>query len=119
MDGQDQREGWVRQRWPTADHLSHDFWKTGCEWAEIDGKARLAERKRKRVFAEIVNRGDGSIAAREHEARCHRDYIVVDEEAEDLRTEANVLKAKLDAMQIVFESWRTRSATKRAEMGLR
>lgn len=88
-------------------------------WAEKDGEARLAERRRKRVFSEIVNQSDGSIAQREHAARCHTHYRDIDMAAERLRTEANVLKAELDAMQLAFEYWRTRESTKRAEMTLR
>lgn len=85
-------------------------------WAEKDGEARIADRLRKSVFSEIVNQGEGAVSAREHAATCHSRYTSAVNNAEKLRTEANVCKAHCDADMIKFEAWRTRNANRRAEM---
>lgn len=102
----------------SIDDFSEKYRLAGIAWAKKDGEARTADRIRKHVFSELVNQSEGAVSAREHGATCHPKYKQAVMEAERLRTEANILKAEIDAMQLRFEAWRTRSATKRAEMKL-
>lgn len=90
------------------------------DWAEKDGAARLLEEMRKSLLAELVNQSnETTLGKAEHWARDHRRYRDHLEKMVVARTAANIAKAKLDAMNMGFEMWRTKQATRRAEMNLR
>lgn len=88
------------------------------EWVRLDGEASKLEKLEKLIFSEMVQREQGSVAAREHAVRADavfRDHCL---EAIGARTQANIARAEADGMKMRFEAWRTISATKRAEMNL-
>jgi hypothetical protein len=103
-----------------VDELTERFRLAAEEWAARDGEACRLEEMKKIIFSELVNQSEASsVAAREHEAyantvyRSHIDAMVT------ARSAANVAKAKMQSMQMKFEMWRTKNATRRAEIGIR
>jgi len=99
----------------SPEEFSEQYRKKAQEWATQDGEARKLEKLEKVVFSEIVNHSEGSISSREHMARANDHYKKVCLDGIEARTKANLLKAELDSMQIAWDTWRTLSATKRAE----
>jgi len=87
----------------------------GVEQAEAEGEADTLEHIAKRIFAEIVNQSETSVAKAESLARTHERYDAARIKAIKAHTRASVLKAELEAMRIGFEAWRTRNANRRAE----
>jgi hypothetical protein len=106
-------------------HIPHDRdIAHKCTMAMVAaGKAKSdagrLERIAKRVFSQLVITGSGSVALREHEARCHERYIAAEDAYIEAQTMANVLGAEAEGLQLQFEYFRTVSATARAEMQLR
>ena len=82
-------------------------------------EALRTERLRKRIFAELYLRGDGSVAHREAMARTNPAYIEAEERWVQCESAANLAKAEADGLRIRFEAWRTQQSTARAEMNLR
>ena len=93
---------------------------TKTEWAVLDGEATELEDLTKTVIGELVNQSaESSVGRAEHDARASlrlKDHLRKKREA---RTAANIKRAELDGMTMTFEAWRTRQATRRAEMNLR
>lgn len=90
------------------------------EWAKLDGEARRLEELRKIVLHEIKQRSEARTeAAKETEAYAAPQYRKHIMQMVEARTEANIRKARLDAMRLSSDIWRTRESTKRAEMQLR
>ena len=87
--------------------------------AEAKAIADKLERLTKRVYSQLVISGEGSVAHREHAARCHPKYISIEDEWVSANTVANVAKAEADGLELQFKEWQSRNATNRAEMGLR
>lgn len=93
------------------------FREKGEATARAQGQAELLDHKSRVVFAELVNRSSASsVAKAENEARCRPEYIEAKEAAIDAQTQANVLRAQLEAMRVSWETWRSMQANKRAEM---
>ncbi len=88
------------------------------DWAVLDGEADMLDAKRKLTRSEIVNqlRGSMSFAAATSEAEANVDYQEGLGEAIATRTLANVKRAEFQGYELRWETWRTRNATRRAEM---
>lgn len=86
--------------------------------AEAEGDAMRAEKKAKRVFSQVVISAGESVAKGEHMARIAEPFTQAEDEMIEKQTRANVLKAELESMRISWETWRSISANKRAEMRL-
>ena len=101
------------------DNAAEQFRLLARAWAEADGEALRAEKLEKVVFSELVNQSnDGSVAKAEHSARAHSRYKDAVDRLVNSRTAANIARAEMDAMKLRVEIWRSRNATKRAEMQL-
>lgn len=99
--------------------LHEQFRLLGEKWANQEGEARGAEELRKVILSELVNHSaHTTLGKAEHEARASLRYKTHIQEMVKARTEANILKAQLNAMEMRFEMWRSSNATKRAEMRL-
>lgn len=85
-------------------------------YARADGEALRLEKLSKRVFSSIVHHLDGAVAAREHAARTSVKFTDVEDQWITAQTNANTLKAEVEAIKIEFEEFRTHSATARNEM---
>lgn len=100
----------------TLGELCHDAM---LKHAGTQNEALRTERLRKRMFAELFLRGDGSVAHREAMARTNPAYIEAEEKWVQAESAANMAKAEADGLRLRFEAWRTEAATTRAEMNLR
>lgn len=60
-----------------------------------------------------------SAAAQEREAYAHPEYVALLEGLQHATEKALLAKLKLKNFEMKFETWRTKEATKRAEMSLR
>ncbi len=87
-------------------------------WAVLDGVADLADAHRKMVRSEIKNqlRGEMSNAAATDEAEGRAEYQGARARAIEARTLANITRAEFQGYELRFECWRTKNATRRAEM---
>lgn len=104
------------------DQAIHELTQAIEAAAEADSLADRAEAARKRVYAEVVNhatQGGTAVSKAEYAARVDERFVAADEEAITARSAANIAKAKAEGLRLRFEAWRTRNATKRAEMGMR
>jgi hypothetical protein len=89
-------------------------------WAIADGEARRLEEMRKIVLSEIKSRSDKKTeAAKETAALASAEYRRCVMEGVEARTQANILKGEVKALELSLEIWRTRESTKRAEITLR
>lgn len=80
-------------------------------------KARkLADRVYDRLLIDAQGKNSGE---REARARTDARYVSVDDAAIEAESAHILVKADADGLAIVFEQWRTNSATARAEMSLR
>jgi hypothetical protein len=82
-------------------------------------EALRTERLRKRIFAELFLRGDGSVAHREAMARTNPAYIEAEERWVQCESAANLAKAEASGMELRFKAWQSQHATQRAEMNLK
>ncbi|HEY0832637.1 MAG TPA: hypothetical protein VGE72_01905 [Azospirillum sp.] len=102
--------------------LAHALEALGIAWATADGAARLKERTARILHAEIANAYRDTVRSAEgrHDlATAHPRYRETILAAEELRTAANVARARYEALQAKIELIRTRAATERAAMTLR
>lgn len=99
--------------------ISELFRLSAIKWAEADGEARTKDAFRKRVFAQLVIAANTSVAAGENQARIDRRYEVAEAEAINAETAANIAKAEMEAIRVKIDIYRTRAATRRAEMMLK
>lgn len=103
-----------------ADDFAERYRLLAIDCANAIGDAERLEHVAKRKFSELVNQSNaGSVAKAENEARVNPFYEAAKMAEIDGRTRANVLRARLDAMKVQFELYRTESATRRAEMTLK
>jgi len=83
-------------------------------------EAELFKARAKRIYSELVIRGEGkSIAEREHWARQEARYVEAEEKALAAASDANLAEARADHWRLRFEEWRSLNATNRAQMNLR
>jgi hypothetical protein len=100
-------------------NFAYEVEQAGIDWAKADFEARKTEKYVKRIFAQLIILGDEkSVAAREYSATCHQQFIDAQEKALVAETDANIAKAKLEAVRVAYEMWRTLNATAREEMRL-
>lgn len=91
----------------------------GEEWADLDAAASLLEETRKSVLAELMNKADGSMAARESEALAEPAYKLHVTNMVAARKASNRARVRYDSAKAWTELVRTQEATRRAEMGMR
>lgn len=104
----------------SAADLPEEIRLAGEEWARADGDARRLDSIRKRTFSAIVINSEGkSVSMNEHIARVSPTFEAAESAAVQAETDANIAKAKLEAMRLTFEFWRTAESSRRAEMNLR
>lgn len=87
--------------------------------AKAQSEAMRLERLRKRKFAELFLRTEGSVAQREALARTNPAYVEAENAWVQAESAANLAKAEAEGLRLRFEAWRTAQATTRAEMNLR
>lgn len=76
---------------------------------------KMAERIYDRIFLETEAR---NVSEREAKARVHAAYLSADDAALEAESEAIIARSRSDGLAVKWESWRTQSATDRAEMTL-
>jgi hypothetical protein len=100
------------------DRIYANIIAAGDEWADKEAAADLLEETKKTVLAELVNKGEGSVSAREYEAfaspvyKLHLTNMVI------ARKEANKARMRYDAVKVLAEMRRSQESTRRAEMRL-
>ena len=91
----------------------------GESWADLDAAASLLEETKKSVLAELMNKAEGSMAARESEALADAVYRHHVTTMVTARKEANRAKVRYDSAKAWVELMRTQESTRRAEMNMR
>ena len=99
----------------TPGHQVHDAL---VECALQKNEALKAEKLAKRVYSAVYLQTDGNVDERKAKALTNSKYEEFDDVHTDAESKYNLARAEADGMQCRFEEWRTRSATRRAEMGL-
>jgi len=90
------------------------------EWSVADAEARRLKALERIVLSEIINRTEGeSFAEKKSKALGSPDYRLHIDRMVSARTEANLLKAKLEAVKDLSNNRRTQEVTKRVEAGIR
>jgi len=88
------------------------------EAAEAKNRAAIMRKIADRRLDALFLSKEGAIDIRKAQARADQDYIRAEDAAMEAEHQANIAKARLDAVQIEWETWRTLEANKRAEMRL-
>ncbi len=88
------------------------------EAAETKSEAIRLERLAKRFYAACYLSASGTIAEREAKARTNPEFEKAEEAWITAEHQANIAAAKAEALKVQFEVWRTKEATRRAEMSL-
>ena len=84
--------------------------------ATAENEARTLKAKLDRTAREIFLNEEGSIAIREAKAKTHDRYITLEAEYLEAESKANLEKARKQAFEVKWETWRTNESTRRAEM---
>lgn len=87
--------------------------------AEAKNAAMIAERKAKRVYAQVYLAASGSVEERKQKAAVSDTYGGYEDAYIDMETAYNIARAEADGLQCRFNEWQTRESTRRAEMTLR
>lgn len=90
--------------------------------AQAHSDAERLDALRKRIFSQLVvsaTAGGTSVNKAEHMARADSRYVQAEDNALDAQTRANIAEAKADGLRLKWETWRTKNATRRAEMSIR
>ncbi|HEX8413948.1 MAG TPA: hypothetical protein VF637_08700 [Sphingomicrobium sp.] len=88
--------------------------------AKVRAEGLDLRRKRARAVLFVKYKGDGNAAgASEQMAEADPVYGLACAEWEDAAMEAETLRAQAEGKRLRFEAWRTKNATKRAQMNLR
>jgi hypothetical protein len=87
--------------------------------AEAKNDALIAERKAKRVYAQVYLAATGSVEERKQKAVDSDTYAEYEDKRIDMETKHNIARAEADGLQCRFNEWQTNNATRRAEMNLR
>lgn len=102
-----------------SDQIHDRLVAAGEDWADKDAAASLLEETKKSVLAELMNKAEGSMAARESSALASTTYKLHVVDMVTARKESNRAKVKYDSAKAWCELVRTQEATRRAEMGMR
>lgn len=102
----------------SVDELIEAFRLAGVEWAKRDGEASKLEYQRKIVRSQIFLYQEGTMAEREALAEASEEYQKHIAKMVKARTNANIARARYDALRQKFEAYRTASANRRAEQSL-
>lgn len=88
--------------------------------AKIRAEGLDLRRKRTRAVLFVKYKGDGNAAgASEQMAEADPAYALACTDWEAAAMEAETLRAQAEGKRLRFEAWRTKNATKRAQMNLR
>lgn len=105
------------------DDLFAEFERLSAEYAtaqaQVDYLSEFRKSKKAQLMRAAEKRGVNSAAMQEREAYASDDYIQHLDAMHVANETALALKWKLEGMRIKFEYWRTRQATRRAEMTLK
>lgn len=71
------------------------------------------------VYSACYLAAEGPVAEREHKARTNEEYRRFEDEWIAAEHGHNLAEAKVDAMRLASEIWRTAESTRRAEMQLK
>lgn len=108
--------------WPnpkSLDEFLEEFRLALVEQAKLDPEAKRQDDQRKIILSEIINHTEGPVASRPNIALATPRYQEACDSVKDARTKANLADAKVKWMETRFEAWRSRNATKRAEMTMK
>ena len=108
--------------WPnpaSLDEFLESFRLALVDQAKLEPEAKRQDDQRKIILAEIINHTEGPIASRPNIALATDRYREACDSLKEARTKANLADAKVKWMETRFEAWRSRNATKRAEMQLK
>lgn len=103
----------------SIEQFTHEYGQALEVLAETESRALAIEKRREIMFSEIMNRTEGPVGRAEHVAKASDEYRQVTEEYIHAVTARNIAKAKAKAMEVRWETWRTRNANRRAEMNVR
>lgn len=84
--------------------------------ARLQAELHRLQEMRKPVFGAVFSSLEGAVAARENAAYANERYIAHIDVLAEAEEAANLAQAKVKWMDVRFEGWRTRSASKRAEL---
>ncbi len=87
--------------------------------AQAEHLAEFRKSKKALLMIEAEKAGHKTTAAQEREAYAHPDYILLLDGLRVATEQALSLRHRIKAIEMRFEAWRTKQATKRAEMNLR
>lgn len=87
--------------------------------AQADYISEFRKSKKAMLMKEAEITGSKSAAEQEREAYRHKEYVELLEGLRHATEQALSLKWKLTIAQMRFDMWRTKQATRRAEMNLR
>jgi hypothetical protein len=87
--------------------------------AAAKNDALIAERRAKRVYAQVYLAASGSVEERKQKAAVSDTYAEYEDKRIDAETKHNIARAESDGLQCRFNEWQTRESTRRAEMTLR
>ena len=100
------------------ERIYHNIVQAGDEWVDKESAADLLEETRKTVLAELVNKSEGSMAARESEAFASPVYKLHVTNMVAARKEANRARMRYEAVKVLADMRRSQESTRRAEMRL-
>jgi hypothetical protein len=104
------------------ENATEEYRLLAVDAAKKRSAADKLEEHKKIVFAELVNqfrKTESAISGAEYKARASDAYKTIIEQYTGARTLANIALAELKSKEVMFEAWRTRESTKRAEMTMR
>lgn len=106
----------VEKRFAELSELAEQYAKAQ---AQADHIAEFRKSKKAILMKEAETNGASSSATQEREAYRHKEYIELLDGLRYATEQALSLKWKLTIAQMRFDMWRTKQATRRAEMNLR
>lgn len=112
MIGDDIKDGLIA----TLEGLSDQYAQAQ---AYADHLAEFRKSKKALLMIEAEKAGHKTAANQEREAYAHPDYIMLLDGLRVATEQALSLRHRIKAIEMRFEAWRTKQATKRAEMNLR
>lgn len=112
MIGDDIKEGLISTLESLADQYAQ-------AQAHADHLAEFRKSKKALLMIEAEKAGHKTTAAQEREAYAHADYIALLDGLKVATEQALSLRHRIKACEMRFEAWRTKQATRRAEMNLR